>query len=211
LTFYYDKNWGLETMSKRVVLTGGPGGGKTALIQELAEDPAWRGRFLVLPEAIFVAGRVGISARERLFQRLMVETQCALEDVLSRILNPTDPRVVLCHRGTLDPLAYWLDRGWPEDEFFTFTRMNRAEHYHRYQSVIHLVTAADGAETHYRRWPEAHRPESVEQAVRIDRLLQEVWSGHPNYYRLDNEGRDWAAKARAARGLLARVLECRES
>lgn len=193
-------------MRKRIVLTGGPGGGKTTLIEELAQDPAWRGRFLVLPEAIFVAGRVGVSRRERLFQRLMVETQRALEDALSRILGLDDPRIILCHRGTLDPLAYWLDRGWPEEEFFAFTGTNREDHYRRYTAVMHLVTAADGAAGHYAKWPDAHRPEQIEDAIRLDGLLHRVWRDHSQYYRLDNEGRDWATKSAEARDVLSSLL-----
>lgn len=195
----------METTSKRIVLTGGPGGGKTTLIEELVRDLAWQGRFLVLPEAIWVAGRVGIPVREQLFQRLMVETQRSLEDALSRVLEPGDPRVVLCHRGTLDPLAYWLDRGWSEEAFFAYTGTSRDEHYRRYTAVVHLVTAADGAEAHYRRWPETHRPESIAQAVHLDRLLQKVWRGHPRYVRIDNAGQDWAGKSQAARRVLAEI------
>ena len=189
-----------------IVLTGGPGGGKTTLIEELAHDPAWRGRFLALPEAIFSLGRVGISPREQLFQRLMVETQRALEEALARTLDPDDPRFILCHRGTLDPLAYWLDRGWAEEEFYSFTRTRREDHYRRYKAVIHLVTAADGAAAHYARWPDAHRPETIDHAVRLDRLLQEAWSGHPNYVYLDNVGRDWAQKSQEARQILDNLL-----
>jgi hypothetical protein len=190
-------------MRKCIALTGGPGGGKTALIEELAHDPAWRGRFLALPEAIFVAGRVGVSPRERLFQRLMVEVQRALEDGLARALDPDDPRFILCHRGTLDPLAYWLDRGWPEDEFFAFTGTNRVECYRRYTAVIHLVTAADGAPAHYTKWPDAHRPEQIEDAIRLDRLLHQVWRDHPHYHRLDNERKDWPAKSGEAQRILS--------
>jgi hypothetical protein len=51
----------------------------------------------------------------------------------------------ICHRGALDPLAHWLDRGWAEDAFFEYTRTAREAHYARDQAVIHLVTAADGA------------------------------------------------------------------
>jgi hypothetical protein len=188
---------------RAAVLTGGPGGGKTALIRELAADPAWRGRLLALPESIAVAGQTGVSPREPLFQRLMVEVQRGMEDAVARALGLDDRRIVLCHRGTLDPLAYWLDRGWPEEEFFAFTSTTRAEHYGRYAVVIHLVTAADGAVEHYRRWPDAHRPELPEDAIRLDRLLERVWSGHPHYHRVDNTGRDWLAKAAEARAILA--------
>lgn len=186
-----------------IVLTGGPGGGKTTLIKDLAQNPAWRGRFLALLEAISVAGRVGVSPRERLFQRLMVEIQRAMEDGLARALDPDDSRFILCHRGTLDPLAYWLDRGWPEEEFFAFTETKREDHYRRYAAVIHLVTAADGAAVHYTKWPDAHRPEQIEDAIRLDGLLHQVWRDHPCYYRLGNEGRDWAAKAKVARDILS--------
>lgn len=72
--------------------------------------------------------------------------------------------------------------------------------------MIHLVTAADGAAAHYRRWPEAHRPETIEDAIRLDRLLEQAWSGHPHYYRIDNVDRGWTAKAAVAQALLARYL-----
>ena len=153
-----------------------------------------------------MAGRGGVSPRERLFQKLMVEIQRGLEDALARALDPSDRRLVLCHRGTLDPLAYWLDRGWPEEEFYTFTGTEREGHYRRCTAVLHLVTAADGAEEHYTRWPEAHRPEQIEDAIRLDGLLNEVWCGHANYYRLDNKGRDWASKAEEARVILSDLL-----
>lgn len=190
-------------MPHLIALTGGPGGGKTTLLDALARDPAWQGRFLALPEAIFVAGRIGIAPQEQRFQRLMVEVQWALEDAVRRTLEPDAPRCILCHRGSLDPLAYWLDRGWPEADFFTFTGATRAEHYRRYAAIIHLVTAADGAEAHYRRWPAAHRPETATEALTLDRLLEDVWSAHPHYHRIDNASRDWTAKFTAAQSLLA--------
>jgi len=189
-----------------IVLTGGPGGGKTTLIEELLSDPAWSGRIITLPEAIFILGQVGISPRQKLFQRVMVHLQMTLEDGLDRALSLAEPRLILCHRGSLDPLAYWLDRGWPEEEFFTFTGTTLEEHYRRYKAVIHLVTAADKAEQHYTRWPEAHRPEEIKDAVRLDRLIQRVWDGHPNYYRLDNEERDWATKSKAAIRILTNLV-----
>jgi hypothetical protein len=196
-------------LRKFIVLTGGPGGGKTTLIEELAQDPVWHGSFLTLPEAILVAGRVGVSTKERLFQKLMVATQLALEDALAHTLDPSDRRFIICHRGTLDPLAYWLHHGWPEDEFFNFTRTRLKDHYRRYTAVIHLVTAADGAEEYYTRWPEAHRHEKIEDAIRLDKLLTQVWCDHPHYYRLGNQQKDWAAKSEKARDILSGLLQTR--
>jgi hypothetical protein len=176
------------------------------LIEGLAHDPAWRERLAYLPEAISLMGGMGVSMREKLFQRMMVQVQMSLEDGLKCGFGTAADRIIVCHRGSLDPLAYWLDRGWPEEEFFEYTETTREKHYQRYMAVIHLVTAAEGAEHAYRRWPDAHRPETIEDAIRLDRLLQQVWSGHPNYFRLDNIGRDWAAKSKAAQEILARFV-----
>jgi hypothetical protein len=172
----------------------------------LLHDSAWGHRVAALPEAISLMRHLNISPRERLFQRVMVHLQLSLEDGLNRALGPDDPRSILCHRGTLDPLAYWLDRGWPEDEFFAFTETQRQDLYQRYAAVIHLVTAADGAARAYKKWPQAHRPEEPADAIRIDRLLQQAWGSHLNYFRIDNEAQDWPAKSKEAREILARLL-----
>lgn len=189
-----------------IVCTGGPGGGKTTLIEELTHDLRWKGQIATLPEAIYTLRHVGISSREKPFQRVMVYMQMAMEDALDRALGLDDPRTILCHRGSLDPLAYWLDRGWSEQEFFDYTETTREEHLQRYSAVIHLVTTADGAQEHYTRWPDAHRPEQVEDAIRLDGLLHQVWRDHPNYNRISNEGIDWLTKTRIARAILEHYL-----
>ncbi len=55
-----------------IALTGGPGGGKTTLIEELLRDPAWSNCIAALPEDIFLMRWIGISPREKLFQRVKV-------------------------------------------------------------------------------------------------------------------------------------------
>jgi AAA domain len=190
----------------RIVLTGGPCGGKSALIADLLADPAWAGRVLAWPETVSFARIGGISFAEPLFERVVVNLAMALEDGLERALDPADRRILVCHRGSLDPLAFWRARGWDQDDFFAYTGISRAAHYARYGGVIHLVSAADGAPDAYLRWPAAHRPESPEEAVALDHWLGDAWGGHPRYRRIDNAGRDWAAKSLAARAALAELV-----
>jgi hypothetical protein len=84
--------------------------------------------------------------------------------------------------------------------------MSREEHFRRYFGVIHLQTAAIGAEAYYRRWPEAHRPETVAQAAEVDGLCARAWSGHPRYVVIDNVNRNWSAKALSAQDVLVHWL-----
>lgn len=157
-------------------------------------------RWLMVPEAAPLLFQAGLDGGAKSFQRSVVGLQIALENAIASSAKPG--QILLCHRGTLDPLAYWLRNGWDEDEFFDYTGMTRDQHHTRYFGVIHLQTAAIGAEVSYRNWPHAHRPETVEQSAFIDRLLERAWSGHPRYVMVANDGLDWEAKSRMAREIL---------
>lgn len=189
--------------SLAIVLTGGPGGGKTTLMRELGADPLASKPWLCVPEVAPLLFRAGLDADKR-FERAAVRLQMALEAICAEAANPR--QVLLCHRGTLDALAYWLRNGWDESEFFDYTATTREQHHRRYAGVIHLQTAAIDAEAFYRRWPDAHRPETIEQAAEIDRLCARAWRGHPRYVFIDNAGRNWPDKAQAARRVIAAWL-----
>jgi len=168
-----------------------------------AEDPHAK-RWLLVPEAAPLLFRVGLDGQKKRFQRAVVRLQIALEEICAEAAS--HGQVLICHRGTLDPLAYWLRNGWEESEFFALTAMGREEHFQRYFGVIHLQTAAIGAEMHYHRWPDAHRPETPAQAAGIDRLCVHAWSEHPSYALIKNTGQAWPDKAQAAYNLLTRWL-----
>ena len=168
-----------------------------------AEDPRAE-QWLLVPEAAPLLFKAGLSAHNKNFQRAVVRVQIGLEDTCAEAAIPG--QVLICHRGTLDALAYWLRSGWVEEEFFAFTQTNREDHFRRYAGVIHLQTAAIDANAHYRRWPDAHRPESPSQAAETDQLCSRAWSRHPNYIFIDNNNRDWLAKSQAARRALDDLL-----
>lgn len=188
----------------RIVLTGGPCGGKTTLLRELrAADPR-RERWLLVPEAAPLLFQAGLDGRRQSFQQAVVKLQIALEESCAAAAHPR--QVLLCHRGTLDALAYWMRNGWGEGEFFAATGMSREEHYRRYLGVIHLQSVAIGAEGCYRRWPDAHRPETIEQAAEIDKLCACAWEGYAHYILVDNMNRDWLDKAQVALDVLSQWL-----
>ncbi len=55
----------------------------------------------------------------------------------------------------------------------------------RYDAVIHMVTAAEGAEEFYDYGNEA-RFENIDQAKDRDRRLREAYLGHHRYFLVDN-------------------------
>jgi len=57
----------------------------------------------------------------------------------------------------------------------------------RYDVVIHMVTAADGAEKFYTLENNAARYEDVPTAITVDQNLQNAWTGHPHHLIIGND------------------------
>lgn len=199
----------IEEGCRRIVLSGGPGGGKSSLMRELrAEDPDAE-RYLLVPEAASLLISAGLESRTKPFQRQVVRLQIALEDAVAAAAGDCGDgagKVLICDRGTIDSLAYWRLGGWDEQEFFDLTGMGLEDHLRRYYGVICLQTTAIGAEVHYHRGTATGRNEDLREAAEIDALCNQAWSSHPRYELIENAGRDWPAKSRAARDVLRRWL-----
>lgn len=56
-----------------------------------------------------------------------------------------------------------------------------------------MVTAADGAEEHYNLGNKA-RSEGLQQAIAIDRKLQNCWVDHPQFFIADNSSKNFKDK-----------------
>jgi hypothetical protein len=160
----------------RIVLTGGPGGGKTTAAdlfrREIGE------RVVVVPEAatlLFAGGfpRSDEPGALRAAQKAIYHVQRNLEDAQSARFPG---RILLCDRGTLDGAAYWPDD--PEAYFQSLGSSVEAELL-RYDAVIFFETAAVGGLSIEGGNPV--RVEDTAQAVALDHRLRALWMRHPRF------------------------------
>jgi predicted ATPase len=160
----------------RIVMTGGPGGGKTTAADLFRREIG--ARVVVVPESatmLFAGGfpRVTTPDARRSAQCAIYHVQKNLEDVQSALYPE---RVLLCDRGTIDGAAYWPDGN---GTFFDAVGTTEAAELGRYDAVIFFETAAVGGISIEGGNPA--RIESNDEAVEIDRRLREIWSRHPRF------------------------------
>lgn len=189
----------------KIVLTGGPGGGKTTFLNELRQSDPNSERFILVPEAATILIRSGHRPGTKQFQLAVVRLQTALEGSCALASRPG--QVLVCDRGTVDSLAYWRLLGAEDGEFFARTGLSPETQLAQYSGAVHFRTAALGAEENYCRIEEqGARAESPEEAIRVDAACERVWSRHPRFEIVENGDGGWAEKSRAAAVCLNRLL-----
>ncbi len=185
---------------RRVVLTGGPGAGKSAVL-ELARL-FFCEHVHTLPESagIVFGGRFPRNGRTPIrqgAQRAIYHVQQALEFTATA----ENAAVVLCDRGTPDGSAYWEGEG----DLWSAVGTTRDLELARYHAVIHLRTPSKVG--HY-NFDNPLRTESHDEAQLIDRKIAAAWSGHPRLYDVPATD-DFLAKAARALAILRDLVpEC---
>lgn len=180
---------------RRVVLTGGPGAGKTALLELIRQS--FCEHVLVLPEAAGIVFGGGFPREDNLecrkaAQRAMFYVQRELE-ITGDAHNAA---VVLCDRGTVDGVAYWPGSG---EEYWDSFGTTLDQQLSRYDAVIHLRTPRP--EQGY-NLQNPLRIESPAQAAEIDRLIAEAWAMHPRRFLVEASA-SFLDKAANALGILS--------
>src|SRR5436190_10384815 len=188
-------------VARRVVLTGGPGAGKTATL-ELIRRASFCEHVRILPEAagiVFGGGfpRRTDTAARRAAQRAIFHVQRELEEAAAG----TNAAIILCDRGTIDGAAYWPG----PDDFFAAVNTTLTAELRRYDAVIHLRTPP--LENGYNH-QNPLRTETAFEAAGVDLRILRVWDTHPRRFVVDATP-DFLVKAAHVLELMrAEVPEC---
>lgn len=184
----------------KIVLTGGPCAGKSEALSKLTQELEERSyKVFTVDEAATrlilngIKPCANISMEE--FQEYVLKEQLASEDLFnSAVKNYNEDKVVVFYdRGIMDSCAY-VDKETTFRQILSDNGMTFSDVYARYDAVLHLVTAANGAEKYY-QWNDptkkstgnnAARRESPEEARQKDVLTLNAWVGHPHLRVFDN-------------------------
>ncbi|CAM9611401.1 unnamed protein product, partial [Hapterophycus canaliculatus] len=109
-----------------------------------------------------------------------------MEDCFERFARACGkPSILLCDRGLMDGSVYMPPQEW--------ARLVQAKGLDerslcdgRYDGVLHLVTAACGAEEHYTLENNEVRTEAPALAIEVDAKTEAAWLGHPRHLVFDN-------------------------
>lgn len=180
----------------KIVLTGGPGGGKSDALPYLEEKLAEYGCItLICNEVARELMRRGMDIKtvveakdwETVFayEKLMAEKQIFEERLMERLAEtmPSNgkPIVILLDRGLRDFVPYL---GPGQEERLCEELGIQMEDMYAYDRIIHIVTAADGAERYYKI--DKERQENLEQARERDKATLAAWLGPVHVDVIDN-------------------------
>ncbi len=162
---------------KKIVLTGGPGAGKTVIAIELSRRH--RDRLALVPEAatqVYAEAqtrwdRLDLPGR-RAVQRKIYHLQREQEEIAAAACAD---RTLLLDRGTIDGAAYWPEGA---DAYWDDLGSNLQQELERYDRVIWLETSA-ALDLYDGDISNAFRFEDAQAAIKSGQFLKTLWCNHP--------------------------------
>ena len=197
-----------------IVLTGGPCSGKSSSLAYLTEKLSNHGFMVfVIPETATLITNNGIDRRKMdkrkqvvIFEETIFDMQLAFEETYKKAVTrifPERKKVILLDRGIMDVKAFIS-----HDDFKAIIKrkgLNEVSLRDRYNGVIHLVTAAEGAIEFYTGDNNTARIETPEEALRFDHGIRESWLGHPHFKIIDNRT-DFEGKIKRTFAAISQLL-----
>lgn len=183
---------------KKIVLTGGPCAGKTTALVKVIEHFSSLGyKVFTIPEVPTMFTQAGmnyLTSNQKFFfegEKATLETQLHLEDCFCEMAKTLDqPVLIVCDRGVMDISAYLTPEQWKQIiGMVGYTQTQLRDE--RYDAILHLVSAADGAEQFYTTSNNAQRLEQADEkglqvARELDKRVIEAWTGHPHLRVINN-------------------------
>ena len=130
------------------------------------------------------------------FQINLMQTQMYFEDLFTAraeiacaAAGEDQRAIILCDRGTMDGKAYIDEKSWKtllERQGLDEVTIRDA----RYDAVLHMTTAAAGAEAFYTSENNATRTEDPPAARALDDRIREAWLGHPRHSVFTNDAKE---------------------
>ncbi len=167
---------------KKIVLTGGPSGGKSTTIRRLQQTMP---EVLCAPEVATMLLSGGFPAPshefpwsyswQKNFQRAVAAAQIAIETECERRVVSTNQKAIVYDRGLLDGASY-LRGGIRELE--DITQLTEAAMLDRYDSVIHLPSSAAKGLNSYNKASNKHRFEEASEALALEGRVLSAWDNH---------------------------------
>jgi predicted ATPase len=182
---------------RRIVLTGGPGAGKTAVLALVRQS--FCEHIVVLPESASVVFGGGFPRSTALTSRQAAQRAIFyVQRELETEADARDPAITLCDRGTVDGAAYTDDSANLRQSVSTTLDEQLA----RYDVVIHLRTPSANQGYNHQN---SLRTETATEAAAIDARIAAAWARHPRLVVVENE-QDFLTKAARVIDLLRQEM-----
>lgn len=121
------------------------------------------------------------------FQNSLLRTMLSIERTFFQLAQSLQQNcMVICDRGTMDASAFVPRHQWEEILARNDYRSDVDVRDVRYHQIVHMVSAANGAEDFYSLEDHSCRSEGLELACELDNKAAQAWVGHPYFDVIDN-------------------------
>ncbi|XP_067630004.1 TRPL translocation defect protein 14 [Eurosta solidaginis] len=133
-----------------------------------------------------LADAASYSSEAYKFQENLIRTMIQIENTYFELGHSSQRDcLIICDRGVMDASAYISKEKW--EKMMAANNWNPIElRDNRYNQILHLVSAANGAEEFYTLEDHACRSEGVDMARELDYKSAAAWVGHPYFDVIDN-------------------------
>jgi len=200
----------------RVLLTGGPGAGKSSAIAILRDRLSKRGfRVVVVPEnaTALLSNSDGFdpswkgTSKVAELQRIFLQYQLDVEKAYSGIAQLGNKQaVMLFDRGVLDGRLFCTEEEWAQ--VLEGVGKTEEELLGRYDMVVHVTSVAQGLPSQYDFGPGSSNParyHTAEEAKEADALTTKIYEKHPQVRHVPNFA-DFSNKIACVLGIIEDAL-----